>query len=80
MYDDSETFVFIEPGKDEEFLSEDELRVKLEAMLVALGDDLPRDVAKFPTREQALDYLVNTVCELELDKGTVQWYSVRLER
>lgn len=79
MYDDSETFVFIEPGKDEQFLTEAELRSKLEALLLALGDDLPRDVAKFATREEALDYLVNAVCELEMDKGTVQWYSVRLE-
>ncbi|XP_072956729.1 protein CHLORORESPIRATORY REDUCTION 7, chloroplastic [Typha angustifolia] len=78
----SDTYVLIEPGKSEEFVSEEELRIRLKGWLENWpGDGLPPDLARFSSIDDAVSHLVKSVCELEIDGevGSVQWYQVQLE-
>ncbi len=75
-------FVVLETNQPEQFLTVDELLIKLETTLSQIPqEDLPMDVQKFDSVSQQAQYLLDTSCNLDLGPGKyLQWYAVRLEK
>lgn len=82
LYDDSGSYVLIEPGEEEVFVNLEELQTRLKHWLEQWpGKELPPDLARYGAVEEAVDYLSTSACELDLGGGLgcVQWFQVRLE-
>lgn len=80
MYE-SDTFVLLESGRSESFLSAAELLDKLKGVLSQRQDNLPRDLQRFTSLDEQAQYLLETSCELDVGSGEfLQWYAVRLEK
>lgn len=74
--------MLLEPGKAEEFVTEEELKLRLKTWIENWpSDELPPDLSKFSTIDDVITHLIRSVCELEIDGevGSVQWYQVQLE-
>ncbi|CAK9228302.1 unnamed protein product [Sphagnum troendelagicum] len=83
LYGEAETYVLIEPGEDEQFVTLEELQEKLKTWLEQWpGKELPPDLVQYDSIEDAVEYLVTSVCELELGggQGSIQWFEVRLDQ
>eukprot|EP00250_Pteridium_aquilinum_P015169 c22424_g1_i1 orf=64-531(+) len=81
LYGDCEDYVLIEPGQDEMFVDLEQLRARLRKWLENWpGSTLPADLARFDDLDDAVTYLVESACELDISDGSgaVQWFEVRL--
>jgi hypothetical protein len=80
MYQE-EAYVVLEANQPEQFLSPEELLLKLIAILRSRPADLPRELQKFSTLEEQAIHLRDNYCELDQEPGQyLQWYVVRLEK
>eukprot|EP00240_Pyramimonas_obovata_P010337 CAMPEP_0118927252 /NCGR_PEP_ID=MMETSP1169-20130426/4762_1 /TAXON_ID=36882 /ORGANISM="Pyramimonas obovata, Strain CCMP722" /LENGTH=81 /DNA_ID=CAMNT_0006868983 /DNA_START=325 /DNA_END=570 /DNA_ORIENTATION=- len=81
MYEEESTYVLLVPGVDEVFVTPEELLAKLEDTLKNWDGPWPQDLQKFTDPSAAANFLMGSVCELDLGGtlGTLQWYSVRLD-
>jgi hypothetical protein len=78
---EGDTYVLLEPGQGEQFLSRAELLAKLQDLIAQFPDQLPRDVQRFSALQEQATYLMETSCEFDLGPGEfLQWYLVRLEK
>lgn len=78
---ETETFVLLESGQPEQILSAEELSDRLQAVLQTCQDCLPRDVRAIDTLAQQSQYLMDTVCELDLGpEKYFQWFAIRVEK
>ena len=76
-----DTFVVLEAGQPEQFLSPEELQQKLEGILQASGENLPRELEKIENLPEKAKYLRDNFCEFDVGgDGYLQWYVVRLEK
>jgi hypothetical protein len=77
----TDAFVLLESGRDEQFLTPDEMLAKLKAVVTQYPNSLPRDAQKFDSTDEQAQYLLETSCELSPTPGySMQWYAVRLEK
>jgi hypothetical protein len=74
-------FVVLETDLPEQFLTREELLVKLQHILLSSPpENLPREAQKLTTIEEQAKHLTDKYFELELPTGKyLQWYVVRLE-
>jgi len=80
MYQE-DAFAVLETNQPEQFLSAEELLLKLTDILRSHPDDLPRELGKFSTIEEKARHLRDNYSELDQEPGQyLQWYVVRLEK
>lgn len=80
MYQE-DNFVVLEPNKQEQLLTANELLEKLKVVLAQGQHKLPQELQNFSSIEEQANYLIDTSCELTLEPGQyLQWYAVRLEK
>ena len=65
----------------EQFVTQPELEQLLHDLLVDIQDNLPTDLQNLNSIPEQVQRLIKTSCDLDCgDRGTWQWYVVRLEK
>ena len=78
---DAEAFVLLESNQPEQILTPEELSDRLQTILQTHRANLPDDVKQFDTVASQADYLIETLCELDLGPDQyLQWFAIRLEK
>ena len=73
-----DTYVVLPPDMQEQFVTQPELEKILHDLLIDIQDALPFDLQNLAISEQ-VQRLIKTACDLDCgDRGTWQWYVVRL--
>ncbi|WP_176453103.1 chlororespiratory reduction protein 7 [Pseudanabaena sp. SR411] len=77
-----DTYVVLPPDMQERFVNQLELEQILHDLLVEIEhQDLPTDLQNLPTINEQVQRLIKTACDLDCgDRGTWQWYVVRLDK
>ncbi len=71
-------YVILEPGKQEKICTTEETRQWLEKWLLRL-ETLPEDLQQQPNTKSAVQRLLDTACDLEIEPGfSLRWFAVRL--
>lgn len=80
MYEE-DGYIVLEADCEEQFMTAEELQIKLEKIL-SLGEiDIPRELNKFASVNEQANYLKNNYFELDIGENKfLQWYVVRLEK
>jgi hypothetical protein len=74
-------YVLLQPDREEEFLTPEELVSFLEQVITSAPQYLPQELTKFSSLQEKANYLRDNFCELNLEPGVyLQWYVVRLEK
>ena len=77
-YEDS--YVVLPPDMQEQFVTQPELEQILHDLLIDIQDALPYDLQNLAINEQ-VQRLIKTACDLDCgDRGTWQWYVVRIDK
>jgi Protein CHLORORESPIRATORY REDUCTION 7 len=75
-----DTYVMLPPDMQEQFVTQPELEQILHDLLIDIQDALPYDLQNLAISEQ-VQRLIKTACDLDCgDRGTWQWYVVRLDK
>ena len=75
-----DTYVVLPPDMQEQFVTQPELEQILHDLLIDIQDALPYDLQNLVISEQ-VQRLIKTACDLDCgDRGTWQWYVVRLDK
>ena len=75
-----DTYVVLPPDMQEKFVTQPELEQILHDLLIDIQEALPHDLLNLPIGEQ-VQRLIKTACDLDCgDRGTWQWYVVRLDK
>lgn len=78
-YEDN--YVVLPPDMQEQFVTQPELEQLLHDLLVDIQDNLPTDLQNLNSIPEQVARLIKTACDLDCgDRGTWQWYVVRLEK
>mgnify|MGYP005846511189 CR=1 FL=1 len=81
MYQEDDTYVVLETGLPEQFLTSEELLLKLETVINKYPESLPRELNKFSSSQEKAQHLLQNYCDFDLEPGQyLQWYLVRLEK
>jgi hypothetical protein len=75
-----DTYVVLPPDMQEQFVTQPELEQILHDLLIDIQDALPYDLQNLAINEQ-VQRLIKTACDLDCgDRGTWQWYVVRIDK
>ena len=75
-----DTYVVLPPDMQEQFVNQLELEQILHDLLADIQDALPYDLQNLTTINEQVQRLIKTACDLDCgDRGTWQWYVVRLD-
>lgn len=76
-----DTYVVLPPDMKEQFVNQLELEQILHDLLADIQDALPYDLQNLTTINEQVQRLIKTACDLDCgDRGTWQWYVVRLDK
>lgn len=74
-------FVVLETGREEEFISREELVAKLKPILQENSQELPRELIKIIGVDRQVEHLIDNYYEFDIGEGKyLQWYVARLEK
>ena len=77
----NDAYVFLETDRPEQLFTPAEMSAKLKEIVIKFADDLPIDVQAIAGTDERVQYLLDTICELNPSPGQYfQWYAVRLEK
>jgi hypothetical protein len=80
MYQE-EGYIVLEADREEQFMTPEELQVKLEQLLSSDKIEIPRELTKFTSTTEQASYLRDNYFELDIGENKfLQWYVVRLEK
>lgn len=74
-------YIVLEADREEQFMTAEELQIKLEKLLASNEIEIPRELTKFTSVTEQASYLRDNYFELDIgDNKFLQWYVVRLEK
>ncbi|MEB3231928.1 MAG: chlororespiratory reduction protein 7 [Leptolyngbyaceae bacterium] len=78
---ETEHYVLLETNQPEQILSAGELRDRLHTIVTTRPEHLPPDIQHLDAAADKVQYLLDTMCELDLGPGEYfQWFAVRLDK